>query len=92
MDAAKKGSTDLLVLALLDEGDLHGYDLGRRIEQRSRGALSFTLASLYETLYRLEERRLRRRPARRRGTAATAPRAAARQRRSRGWPGSTASW
>lgn len=58
MDAAKKGSTDLLVLALLEEQDLHGYDVGRRIEQRSRGALSFTLASLYETLYRLEERRL----------------------------------
>lgn len=58
METAKKGSTDLLVLALLDEEDLHGYDLGRRIEQRSRGALQFTLASLYETLYRLEERGL----------------------------------
>ena len=56
MEIAKKGSTDLLVLALLDEQDLHGYDVGRRIEQRSRGALRFTLASLYETLYRLEER------------------------------------
>jgi len=58
MEAAKKGSTDLLVLALLEEQDLHGYDIGGRIEQRSRGALRFTLASLYETLYRLEERRL----------------------------------
>jgi transcriptional regulator len=58
METAKKGSTDLLVLALLDEQDLHGYDVGRRIEQRSRGALRFTLASLYETLYRLEERGL----------------------------------
>jgi len=58
MDAAKKGSTDLLILALLDEQDLHGYEIGRRIEQRSRGTLRFTLASLYETLYRLEERGL----------------------------------
>ena len=58
METAKKGSTDLLVLALLDEEDLHGYDVGRRIEQRSRGTLQFTLASLYETLYRLEERGL----------------------------------
>lgn len=58
MDTAKKGSTDLLILALLDEQDLHGYEIGRRIEQRSLGALRFTLASLYETLYRLEERRL----------------------------------
>ena len=53
---ARKGSTDLLILALVDEEDLHGYEIGRRIEQRSRGALFFTLASLYETLYRLEER------------------------------------
>jgi DNA-binding PadR family transcriptional regulator len=58
MDTAKKGSTDLLILALLDEQDLHGYEIGRRIEHRSKGELRFTLASLYETLYRLEERRL----------------------------------
>ena len=56
--SAKKGSTDLLILALMDEQDLHGYDIGKRIEERSRGALRFTLASLYETLYRLEERGL----------------------------------
>jgi PadR family transcriptional regulator PadR len=55
---ARKGSTDLLILALVDQEDLHGYEIGRRIEQRSRGALVFTLASLYETLYRLEERGL----------------------------------
>lgn len=58
MDTAKKGSTDLLILALLDEQELHGYEIGRRIDQRSRGTLRFTLASLYETLYRLEERGL----------------------------------
>jgi transcriptional regulator len=56
LDSAKKGSTDLLILALVDEQDLHGYEIGRRIEERSAGAISFTLASLYETLYRLEER------------------------------------
>ena len=55
---ARKGSTDLLILSLVDEEDLHGYEIGRRIEQRSSGALVFTLASLYETLYRLEERNL----------------------------------
>jgi PadR family transcriptional regulator, regulatory protein PadR len=53
--AAKKGSTDLLILALVDEQDLHGYEIGRRIEQRSGGTLTFTLAALYEALYRLEE-------------------------------------
>src|SRR5262245_9770661 len=56
IDTAKKGSADLLILALVDERDLHGYDIARHIEERSGGTLHFTLASLYATLYRLEER------------------------------------
>jgi DNA-binding PadR family transcriptional regulator len=58
MDSAKKGSADLLILALVDDQALHGYDLARQIEVRSGGTLRFTLASLYATLYRLEERGL----------------------------------
>lgn len=58
LDSAKKGSADLLILALVDEQALHGYDIARHIEDRSGGTLRFTLASLYETLYRLEERGL----------------------------------
>jgi PadR family transcriptional regulator PadR len=53
---AKKGSAEILILALLDEEDLHGYEIARRIDSRSDGTLHFTLASLYATLYRLEER------------------------------------
>lgn len=53
---AKKGSTEVLILALLNEEALHGYEIARRIDDRSRGTLHFTLASLYATLYRLEER------------------------------------
>ncbi len=56
IEAAKKGSADLLILALVDERPLHGYDIARLIEARSGGTLRFTLASLYATLYRLEER------------------------------------
>jgi DNA-binding PadR family transcriptional regulator len=56
--AARKGSTDLLILALVDEQELHGYEIGRQLEERSGGTLTFTLAALYETLYRLEERGL----------------------------------
>jgi PadR family transcriptional regulator PadR len=54
----KRGSTELLILALLEERDLHGYDLGRLIDQRSRGEISFHVASLYPTLYRMEDRAL----------------------------------
>ena len=54
----KRGSTALLILALLEERDRHGYDIARLIEERSRGAISFHTASLYPTLYRLEEQKL----------------------------------
>lgn len=58
LDAAKKGSADLFILALLDDDDHHGYEIGRQIETRSGGDVHFTMASLYATLYRLEERSL----------------------------------
>jgi PadR family transcriptional regulator PadR len=54
----KRGSTELLILALLEERDRHGYDLARLIEQRSHGAISFNVASLYPTLYRMEDKEL----------------------------------
>jgi len=56
LEEAKKGSAELFILALVDEQALHGYDIGRQIEARSDGAVRFTLASLYATLYRLEDR------------------------------------
>lgn len=54
----KRGSTELLILALLDERQRHGYEISRLIEQRSGGAITFHTASLYPTLYRLEARGL----------------------------------
>ena len=51
----KKGSADLLILALLEDRQRHGYEIGRLIEERSNGALSYHIASLYPTLYRLED-------------------------------------
>lgn len=50
----KKGTAELLVLAQLEDGPRHGYDIGARIEQRSNGAVTFNVASLYPILYRLE--------------------------------------
>lgn len=54
----KRGSTELLILALLEERDRHGYELAQLIEERSRGAISFHAASLYPSLYRMEEKDL----------------------------------
>jgi PadR family transcriptional regulator PadR len=52
----KKGSAELLILALVEERARHGYDIGKLIEQRSEGKLKFAIASLYPLLYRLEKR------------------------------------
>lgn len=57
IDEAKRGSAEILILALVEDGDLHGYEIARQIELRSDGTLTFTLAGLYATLYRLEARR-----------------------------------
>ena len=56
-DEAKRGSAELLILALVEDDSLHGYEIGRQIELRSDGMLTFTLAALYATLYRMEARR-----------------------------------
>ena len=55
---AKKGAAEIVVLALLESHDHHGYELVRLIDERSGGALTFNFASLYATLYKLEERGL----------------------------------
>ena len=54
----KKGSAELLILALLEDQPRHGYDIGKLIETRSGGSLRFHIASLYPLLYRLEQRGL----------------------------------
>ena len=53
---AKKGSAELVILALLEDTPRHGYELAARVEAQSDGALSYNFASLYATLYKLEER------------------------------------
>lgn len=52
----KRGTAELAVLSVLENGPLHGYEIGRRIEEQSGGALRYTLAALYPLLYRMEHR------------------------------------
>jgi transcriptional regulator len=52
----KKGSAEFVILSLLEHEPRHGYDLCRLIELRSKGVLTFHVASLYPMLYRLERR------------------------------------
>jgi PadR family transcriptional regulator, regulatory protein PadR len=53
----KKGTTPLLILALLEQEPRHGYDICKRIEAGSGGVVRVHAASLYPLLYRLEQRR-----------------------------------
>jgi DNA-binding PadR family transcriptional regulator len=54
----KKGSTEMLILALVEARPRHGYEIGKLIEARSGGRLTFALPALYPTLLRLENRGL----------------------------------
>ena len=52
----KKGSTEMLVMALVEDRPRHGYEIAKLIGERSEGVLQFHVASLYPLLYRLEKR------------------------------------
>src|SRR5437763_14257859 len=54
----KRGSAEILILALPKPPQRHGYEIGRLIDEPSDGAISFHVVSLYPTLYRLEDKGL----------------------------------
>lgn len=54
----KKGSTEMLVLSMLEQRSRHGYEIGKQIERASDGRLTFRIGSLYPILCRLEDRGL----------------------------------
>jgi PadR family transcriptional regulator len=55
---ALRGSIDLLVLKALALQPMHGWGIGLRIEQISRGRLEVNQGSLYPALQRLEHQGL----------------------------------
>ncbi|MCH1627884.1 PadR family transcriptional regulator [Ferdinandcohnia quinoae] len=50
-----KGSTSLLILQLLDERDMYGYELVKVLEQRSGNEFSVKEGTLYPALHKLEK-------------------------------------
>jgi PadR family transcriptional regulator len=52
----KRGSADLMILAVLEERARHGYEIAKLIDDRSGGVLRFHVGSLYPMLYRMERR------------------------------------
>ena len=51
-----RGSIDLLVLKALSLESMHGWGIGARIQQMSKGRLDVNQGSLYPALQRLEHR------------------------------------
>ena len=52
---ALRGSLDLLILKTLSLTEMHGWGIGQRIQQTSKGVLEVNQGSLYPALQRLEK-------------------------------------
>lgn len=52
----KRGTAELMILAVIEQTPRHGYDIAKLIDGRSDGVLRFHVASLYPMLYRMERR------------------------------------
>ncbi len=50
-----RGHVETMVLAVLSNGDAHGFEIMQRLDRESRGILHLKEGTLYPTLYRLEE-------------------------------------
>jgi len=53
-----QGTLELLVLASLRAGPMHGWGIAQRIKERSGEVVLVTTGALYPALHRLERRRL----------------------------------
>ena len=51
---SKRGSMAMLILSVLRDGSLHGYQIAREIERRSEGYFECKEGTLYPVLHKLE--------------------------------------
>lgn len=51
----KRGTLEMILLKLLAEGEMYGYQLVSTLEERSQGAFQIKEGTLYPVLYRLED-------------------------------------
>jgi DNA-binding PadR family transcriptional regulator len=52
---AFKGDNDALILGVLAERSLHGYEISKQINLKSKGSLTLPENKLYPALHKLEE-------------------------------------
>lgn len=50
-----RGHLDAIVLAVLDDGETHGFNLLKRLQERGEGAFALKEGTVYPVLYRLEQ-------------------------------------
>lgn len=51
-----KGSTNLLVLSLLEEENMYGYQMIKKLSEKSKNIFEFQEGTLYPILHNLEEK------------------------------------
>jgi DNA-binding PadR family transcriptional regulator len=54
--ALTKGSVEFLILSILEDGELYGYEITKQIQERSNHLLAFRRSSIYPVLSRMEGR------------------------------------
>jgi PadR family transcriptional regulator, regulatory protein PadR len=52
----RKGSTEILVLSLLQERPMYGYEISQLLEQRSGGYFEMKEGLLYPALHRMQQK------------------------------------
>lgn len=55
-EGIKRGTVELLILTLLKEQDMYGYQLSQELASRSKGLYTMQESTMYPTLYRLVEK------------------------------------
>lgn len=50
----KRGTTEMLLLALLKDGDQYAYELSKALKKKSKGLFDIQGPTLYTALYRLQ--------------------------------------
>lgn len=55
-DQMRKGSTEILVLSLLLERPMYGYEISQQLEQRSGGYFEMKEGLLYPALHRMQQK------------------------------------
>ena len=54
-DSFKRGTVDLVVLSVLTEKDMYGYEIVKAVKEKSDGNYEIPLGTLYPVLYRFIE-------------------------------------